>query len=170
MATKKNKEIKRQESLGKKNAIQSIEFLTSFGLKQMGAEDSIYASAKAELKEIIQLEIYNDILDIKKLTDGVKQHLNAKVCSKKGELNDSYVCLALGISCIDEIHNQSLPSRTWEERLKQKILSIYYSDDVRNKVVALAKENGFNTSLYFGQPVIKFSKIFLLIKRTMQEE
>ena len=115
MATKKNKEIKRQESLGKKNAIQSIEFLTSFGLKQMGAEDSIYASAKAELKEIIQLEIYNDILDIKKLTDGVKQHLNAKVCSKKGELNDSYVCLALGISCIDEIHNQSLPSRTWEE-------------------------------------------------------
>lgn len=31
----------------------------------MGAEDSIYASAKAELKEVIQLEIYNDILDIK---------------------------------------------------------------------------------------------------------
>jgi len=168
MATKKNKEIKRKEAIGKKNAIQSIEFLTSFGLKQMGAEDSIYTSAKAELKEVIQLEIYNDILDIKKLTDSVRQHLNAKVCSKKGELNDSYVCLALGISCFDDSHIRSFPSKTWEERLKQKVLTIYYPDDVRNKVVALAKENGFNTSIYLGQPIIKFSKIFLLLKRTIQ--
>lgn len=168
MATKKNKEIKRQEVIEKKNAIQSIEFLTSFGLKQMGAEDSIYASAQAELKEIIQLEIYKDILDIKKLVDGVKQHLNAKVSLGNGELNDSYVCLALGISCIDDSHNQSFPSKTWEERLKQKILSIYYPDAIRNDVVAWAKENGFNTSIYLGQPVIKLSKIFLLIKRTIQ--
>lgn len=168
MATKKNKEIKRQEAHAKKSAIQSIEFLTSFGLKQMGAEDSIYVSAQAELKEIIQLEIYMDILDIKKLVDGVKQHLNAKVYLGNGDLNDSYVCLALGITCINDINNRLSPSRTWEERLKQKILSLYYPGNVRNKVVAWAKENGFNTSIYLGQPVIKFSKIFLLIKRTIQ--
>lgn len=168
MTTKKNKEIKRQETLGKKNAIQSIEFLTSFGLKQMGAEDALYASAQAELKEIIQLEIYKDILDIKKLVDGVKQHLNAKVSQGNEELNDSYVCFALGISCIDDSNNQSFPSRTWEERLKQKTLSIYYPNALRNKVVTWAKENGFNTSIYLGQPIIKLSKIFLLIKRTIQ--
>lgn len=168
MATKKNKEIKRKEALGKKNAIQSIEFLTSFGLKKMESEDSVYASAQAELKEIIQLEIHKDILDIKKLVDGVKQHLNAKVSPGNGELNDSYVCIALGISCINDSNNQLFPSRTWEERLKQKILSLYYPDNVRNKVVAWAKENGFNTSTYLGQPVIKFGKIYLLIKRTIQ--
>ena len=53
----------------------------------------------------------------------------------------------------------------WKELLKQKLIPIYYPEEIRNKVIAWANENGYTTSTYLGQPIIKFSNLFLLIKR-----
>ncbi|WP_159436233.1 hypothetical protein [Bacteroides togonis] len=53
MATKK-KDLHRKEALARKRAIQSLEFLTSFGLKQIDAEHTFHKYAVAELKEIIE--------------------------------------------------------------------------------------------------------------------
>ena len=61
MATKK-KDLHRKEALARKRAIQSLEFLTSFGLKQIDAEHTFHKYAVAELKEIIELDLCKDLL------------------------------------------------------------------------------------------------------------
>ena len=165
---KKTKNTNNQGALAKKSKMQSLEFQTSFGLRQMGAEEIFHQYAKAELEYIASLGLTDDILGIKRLIDGVGNSLDAFVTAYRGDLISSCVCVALGISRIGGIHNLIMPQKTWAELIDQKLISIYFSDDKRNKVVAWAKEHGFNTSTYFGQPIIKFDKIFLLIKRCVK--
>lgn len=55
----------------------------------------------------------------------------------------------------------------WKGLLNKKLIPLYYPEKIRNKVIAWAHENGYTTSTYLGQPIIKFNKLFLLIKRTI---
>lgn len=166
MVTKK-KGLYRQETIARKMAIQSLEFLISFGLKQMDAENTFHKyAADAELKEIIELDLCKDLLEIKKLVDGIKQHFDMNIIDDKGELCDSSVCIALGISRVGNIHNVNIHQNVWRNLLNKKIISIYYPDEIRNKAVGWARENGYITSTYLGQPIIKLSRLFLSIKRS----
>lgn len=164
MATKK-KNFHRQETLARKSAIQSIEFLTSFGLKQMDAEDTFRESADAELKEIIELDLYRDLLEIHKLIDSIRIHFNENVIEGKGDLCNSCVCMALGISRVSDVNSIIIDRDRWGKLLDQKFVSIYYPNEIRNSIVDWAGENGYKTSTHLGQPIIKFSKLFLSIKR-----
>lgn len=106
-----------------------------------------------------------DLLEIKKLVDAIKLHFTVNTIKDKGDFCNSYVCIALGISHVEDIHNIKTDPNMWKELLKQKLIPIYYPEEIRNKVIAWANENGYTTSTYLGQPIIKFSKLFLLIKR-----
>ena len=75
------------------------------------------------------------------------------------------MCIELGISHVEDIHNIKTDPNMWKELLKQKLIPIYYPEEIRNKVIVWADENGYTTSTYLGQPIIKFSNLFLLIKR-----
>lgn len=165
MAIKK-KNFHRQETLARKNAIQSLEFLISFGLKQMDAENTFRESADVELKEIIELDLCRDLLGIQKLIDSIRLRFNENVIEGKGDLCDSCVCVALGISRVNDIHSIIFEYNRWKKLLEQKFVSIYYPNEIRNSIVAWAGENGYITSTYLGQPIIKFNKLFLSIKRT----
>lgn len=99
--------------------------------------------------------LYKDLLEIKKLVDGIKLHFAVNVIKDKGNLCNSYVCIALGISHVEDIHNIKTGPNMWRELL------------IRNKVIVWANENGYATSTYLGQPIIKFSKLSLLIKRAV---
>ena len=164
MATKK-KNFHRQETLVRKSAKQSLEFLTSFGLKQMDAEDTFRESADVELKEIIELDLYRDLLEIHKLIDSIRIHFNENAIEGKGDLCNSCVCIALGISRVNDVHSIIIDHNRWGKLLEQKFVSIYYPNEIRNSIVAWAGENGYITSTHLGQPIIKFSKLFLSIKR-----
>lgn len=96
-----------------------------------------------------------DLLEIKKLVDAIKLHFAANAIKDKGDLCNSYMCIALGISHVEEIHNIKTVPNMWRELL------------IRNQVIVWANENGYATSTYLGQPIIKFSKLFLLIKRAV---
>lgn len=166
MATKK-KNTHKQEALARKNALQSLEFLISFGLKQIDVESIFQEQIDAELKEIIELDLYKDLLEIKKLVDAIKLHFSANVMNDKGDLCSSCVCIALEISRVEEIHSIKINPNMWKGLLNKKLIPIYYPEEIRNKVIAWAHENGYATSTYLGQPIIKFNKLFLLIKRTI---
>ncbi len=165
MATKK-KDLHRKEVLARKRAIQSLEFLTSFGLKRIDAEHTFHKYADAELKEIIELDLCKDLLEIKKLVDGIKQHFDMNITENRGDLCNSPVCIALGISRVEDIHNVNIHQNMWRDLLNKKIISIYYQDEIRNKAVGWARENGYITSTHLGQPIIKLSRLFLSIKRS----
>lgn len=75
MTEKKNQN--RKQELAKKNAVESLRFQTHFGLKMMGREenDLFNKLADAEINFIAELDLTQDILDLKSLVDGVKKDL-----------------------------------------------------------------------------------------------
>lgn len=165
---KKKNDPKRKAALMQKTAVETLEFQTIWGLKQLGVDAELNECALAELASIKELGVTYDLLNMKRFAEGVRQALQTDVVVDMGELVRSVVCVALGISRVSDVQQLAVSQCSWDELLKQKLLTVYYPADVRNEVVAWAMENGFTTSTYLGQPIIKFSKIFLAIKRIVK--
>ncbi len=165
MAKKKNQ--KKAEAQAKKSAVETLRFQAHWGLKQFGQPEGnrFHQLVDEELDVIVELELAQDLLAIKSLVDGVRQSLSAVPTKEQGDFAKSPTAIALGIASINEFEEISM-SPTWNELLKQKLLRIYYSDEVWNKVVDWAKANGYNTSTYLGRPIVKFGKVFVIIERT----
>ena len=165
---KKKNDPKRKAALMQKTAVEALEFQTIWGLKQLGVDAELNECALAELASIKELGVTYDLLNMKRFAEGVRQALQTNVVVDMGELAKSVICVALGISRVSDVQQLAVSQCSWDELLKQKLLTVYYPADVRNEVVAWAMENGFTTSTYLGQPIIKFSKIFLVIKRMVK--
>jgi len=163
----KKKNQNRKNDLAKKNAIESLRFQTHFGLKQMGCEDGniFQRLAETELSFISELDLTQDILDIKKMIDGVRANLQVNPTPEKGDFCTSITAIALKIATISNLDEMLMPV-SWEEQMKKKILAIYFPENDRNAVVDWAKSNGYNTSTYLGCPIVKFSKLYIKIGRT----
>ena len=165
--TKKRKQNRKNE-LSEKRAIESIRFQTHFGLKQIGRKDTdmFHRLADAEINVIEELDLTDDILDIKNLVEGVKRELNVEPTLEKGDFCTSIVAIALGISQIPVLDDMKMPVVNWLDQINKKILTLYYPEESRNAVAEWAKANGYNTSTYLGRPVVKFKRLFIIIERT----
>ena len=165
MGKKKNQ--KKAETQAKKSAVETLRFQAHWGLKQLGQPEGnrFHQLVDGELDVIAELELAQDLLAIKSLVDGVRQNISAVPTKEQGDFAKSPTAIAIGIASINEFEEISM-SPTWNELLKQKLLRIYYSDEVWNKVVDWAKANGYNTSTYLGRPIVKFGKVFVIIERT----
>lgn len=165
MGKKKNQ--KKAEAQAKKSPVETLRFQAQWGLKQLGQpEDSrLHQLVDGELDDIAELELAQDLLAIKSFVDGVRQNISAVPTKEQGDFAKSPTAIAIGIASTNEFEEISM-SPTWNELLKQKLLRIYYSDEVWNKVVDWAKANGYNTSTYLGRPIVKFGKVFVIIERT----
>lgn len=105
---------------------------------------------------------------MKKLTEGVRNDLQVSPTPGVGDLCTSVVAYALGIA-----GNQSTDIKTsadWDSLLQKKLLTIFYHEDIRNRVADWAKSNGFTTSTYLGIPIVKFSKIFIILDQSRAEK
>ena len=162
---KKNQ--KKRDALSKKSAVETLRFQTHWGLKQLGqAEGSMFHQlADAEIDLIAELEIAQDLLAIKSFVDGVKQNLAATPTQNKGNLIKSPTAIAIGIASVSDIEDMGMPL-SWKDMIDQKLLSIYFPEESRNNIVDWAKANGYNASTYLGRPILKFSKLFVMIERT----
>ena len=165
MAYKKNP--KKKDALSIKRAVESLCFQIDWGLKLLGAEkgDLFHQLAKVEVDFISELNLTQDILAIKSLVDGVKQNLQIEPTPESGDFTHSIVALALGIASISHLNNISLPE-SWRDQIEKKLLTIYYPEKLRNKIVDWAKANGYSTSNYLGRPIVKFNQLYLIIERT----
>ena len=112
----------------------------------------------------MDLNLFEDLLMIKKFVDDVKSAFNIKPVAERGDFCNSCVAFALGIGGMNVITELNMPA-DWKRLAEKKILSIYYPNDVRNSIVDYAKQNGYNVSTYLGKPMIKFSKLFVLLDR-----
>ena len=164
MTKKKNQ--KKAEAHAKKSAVETLRFQAHWGLKQLGHEDDMFNQLiDAEVDFIAELELAQELLAIKSLVDGVKQVFGVTPTSEKGDFVKSPIAVALGIAYIEDINNIGLPL-TWSEMIEQKLLTVYYSEECRNQIIDWAKANGYNTSTYLGRPIVKFSKLYIIIDRT----
>lgn len=164
MTKKKNQNRKQQ--IANKNAVESLRFQTHYGLKVKGYEegDLFQQLADIEVDFISELGLTQDILDIKKMIDGVRANLHEEPTPMIGDFCTSICAIALKIASIPELDKMQLPV-SWQEQVDKKILTIFYPDETRNAVVEWAKMNGYNTSTYLGQPIVKFTKLYIRIER-----
>ena len=163
----KNKHQKKQSNTVKQKAmIESLIFQTNWGIKKLykAPSDLISTLVKVELEYIIELNLFEDLLLLKMFIENVKSVFGVEPIAEYGDFNRSLVALALGIGKVDDIEKVGIPI-AWHELLAKKLLSIYYPTDMRNSIADYAKNNGYNTSTYFGKPMIKFNVIFLLLER-----
>ena len=164
MTKKKNQ--KKAEAHAKKSAVETLRFQAHWGLKQLGHEDDMFNQLiDAEVDFIAELELAQELLAIKSLVDGVKQSFVVTPTPEKGDFVKSPTAVALGIAQVEDINKIGLPL-TWSEMIAQKILTIYYPEEYRNQIVDWAKTNGYNISTYLGRPIVKFSKLYIIIDRT----
>lgn len=164
MTKKKNQ--KKAEAHAKKSAVETLRFQAHWGLKQLGNEDDMFNQLiDAEVDFIAELELAQELLEIKSLVDGVKQSFVVTPTPEKGDFVKSPTAVALGIAQVEDINKIGLPL-TWSEMIEQKILTIYYPEEYRNQIVDWAKTNGYNISTYLGRPIVKFSKLYIIIDRT----
>ena len=164
----KNKHQKKQnDTVEQKAMIDSLIFQTNWGIKKIygSPEDSITEMVKTELDCIIELNLFEDLLMIKKFVDDVKSAFSIEPVAERGDFCNSLVALALGIGRINIITELYAPA-DWQGMAEKKILGIYYTNDIRNTIVDYAKQNAYNISTYLGKPIIKLSKIFVLLDRT----
>lgn len=164
MTKKKNQNRKQQ--IANKNAVESLRFQTHYGLKVKGYEEGelFQQLADIEVDFISELGLTQDILDIKKMIDGVRTNLHEEPTPMIGDFCTSICAIALKIASIPELDKMQLPV-SWQEQVDKKILTIFYPDEKRNAVVEWAKTNGYNTSTYLGQPIVKFTKLYIRIER-----
>ena len=162
----KKKNQKRNDALKLRSAIETLSFQTNWGLKKLGGEDGEkYGElAKVEVDYITELGLVQDILSIKELVDGIRNEFQVEPCVELGDFCNSLITIALGIGRVENLHNMGLPN-DWEELMQKKLLKIYYPDEVRNNIFEWAKSSGYNTSTYFGQPIVKFNKLFIRLER-----
>lgn len=165
MAKKKNQ--KKAESQAKKSALESLRFQAHWGLKQLGNEDgnAFHQLVDTEVNFIAELDLVQDMLAIKTFVDGVKQSFVATPTPEKGDFVKSPTAVALGIASVEDINNIGIPL-SWSDMIAQKLLTIYYPEEYRNQIIDWAKSKGYNTSTYLGRPIIKFSKLYIIIERT----
>ena len=164
----KKRKQNRKNGLSKKSAVESIRFQTHFGLKQIGRKDTdmFHRLADAEINVIEELDLTDDILDIKNLVEGVKRALNVEPALEKGDFCTSIVAIALGISKIPVLDDMQMPVVNWPDQINKKLLTLYYPEESQNAVAEWAKANDYNTSTYLGRPVVKFKQLFIIIERT----
>ena len=163
----KYKHQKKQSNTVKQKAmIDSLIFQTNWGIKKIynSPTDSVISMANAELNSIIELKLFEDLLTVKKFVDDVKSAFSIEPVAERGDFCNSLVAHALGIAHKNETTELSTPA-DWLKLAEKKILSIYYTNDIRNTIVDYAKQNGYNISTYLGKPIIKLSKIFVLLDR-----
>lgn len=98
------------------------------------------------------------------MIDGVRANLHEEPTPMIGDFCTSICAIALKIASIPELDKMQLPV-SWQEQVDKKILTIFYPDEKRNAVVEWAKTNGYNTSTYLGQPIVKFTKLYIRIER-----
>ena len=165
MVYKKNP--KKKDAFSIKRAVESLRFQTDWGLNLLGTKkgDLFHQLAEVEINLIAELNLTQDILAIKSLVDGVKQNFHIEPTPESGDFTHSVVALALGIASISHLNDISSPE-SWREQIEKKLLTIYYPEKLRNKVVDWAKANGYSTSSYLGRPIVKFKQLYLIIERT----
>ncbi len=164
---KRKKDQNRSNELAKKCAVESLKFLTHYGLKKMGYDekDVMHEIADAEIGLIAELDITRDILDIKDLAEGVKRDLGVEPAPEKGDFCGSAVATALGFARTSNTDIMEAPAN-WQEMLDKKLLSIYYPEVSRNSVADWTKSKGYNTSTHLSRPIVKFKHIYVVIERT----
>ena len=163
----KNKDQKRKAQLATRAKNESFRFQVEYTRKQkginiMGMEQDL----TAELDAICQNGLTDALLDLAKIVEGIRKELGYEQEADKCSLNGSLVPFILGITKTQPGCTTYNPG-IFTAQLPLKV-TIAYDDEIRNRVVDWMKVNGYETSSYLGQPLLKLKNARIVIRRVLK--
>ena len=163
----KNKNQKRKVQLITRAKNESFRFQVEFTRKQkgidiMGMEQNLIT----ELDAICQNDFTDALLDLAKIVEGIRKELGFEQEADKCSLNGSLVPFILGITATLPDCTTYVPG-IFPAQLPLQV-TIAYDDEIRNRVVDWMKVNGYETSSYLGQPLLKLKNARIVIRRVLK--
>lgn len=163
----KNKDQKRKAQLATRAKNESFRFQVEFTRKQkgidiMGMEQNLIT----ELDAICQNDFTDALLDLAKIVEGIRKELGLEQEADKCSLNGSLVPFILGITATQPDSTTYVPGIFTAQQPLQ--VTIAYGNEIRNRVVDWMKANGYETSSYLGQPLLKLKNARIVIRRVLK--
>ena len=160
----KNKDQKRKAQLATRAKNESFRFQVEYMRKQKGIEImGMEQNLTAELDAICKNGLTDALLDLAKIVEGMRKELGFEQETDKCSLNGSLVPFILGITATQPDCTTYNPDIFTAQQPLQ--VTIAYDNEVRNRVVDWVKVNGYETSSYLGQPLLKLKNVRIVIRR-----
>lgn len=155
---------KKRNKLNKRLCAESMYFQTHWRLKQDGVKetDFLYELGDAEIEKILELDLHEDLFQIKRFVDGVGRALKVRPNFNEGEFRRSMVCTSLGITDIGHIKNLLMPRR-WDILIEQKDLGLVYPQEYHERIVDWATRHGYPVSVENTQFTVHFKKLNVVL-------
>ena len=163
----KNKDQKRKAQLATRAKNESFRFQVEFTRKQKGIDIiGMEQNLTAELDAICQNSLTDALLDMARIIEGIRKELGFEQEVDKCSLNGSLVPFILGITTTQPDCATYVPDLFTAQLPLQ--VTIAYDDEIRNRVVDWMKVNGYETSSYLGQPLLKLKNVRIAIRRVIK--
>ena len=163
------KDKKRKAVIEMKAKLESLRFQTLWGAEQKLGEVALAVETRIdeELRLFSNLQIVEDLLDLKIFVDRIKNELGHENEPTIGMLAGSMVAYCLGL----EPENPMLSEKTPDlSDLKLPLqLAVSYDNNIRNSVAEWLKANGCDMSTFLGQPVLKLTNSRVVIRRVVKD-
>ena len=162
-------EQKRKAKLAERAKYESLCFQVWRGRNKLipGLSDDDLL-VKTELENIRQTGSTEDILAIRDIVRGVKSDFGVMPEPDRGTLNGSAVAYLLEIT-VENPFEKGLEHSTLAKIEELPLqATIYYDNEIRNKVVDWIKNRYPRVTTRFGQPILKLSKTVIEIGRVVK--
>lgn len=148
-------------------SIVTLRLLVQWGVKSLfGSEQvNLYARlANTEVDYLQELGLTDTLLAIHRFMEHLHHDLGFQPCDSEGPMAQSVVALALKIGRLATDEELKMAENTWDELLEKKLVPVIFPREDCRRIGQWAKEQGYNTSSYLEQPIIKFGKLNIEIK------
>ena len=163
----KNKDQKRKAQLATRAKNESFRFQVEYMRKQKEIDiTGMEQNLTTELDAICQNGLTDALLDLAKIVEGIRKELGFEQEADKCSLNGSLVTYILGITATLPDCTTYVPG-IFPAQLPLQV-TIAYDDEIRNRVVDWMKVNGYETSSYLGQPLLKLKNARIVIRRVLK--
>lgn len=152
-----------------KSQNESLSFQTMWGAKQKFSNltPEIEVRINEELLVLTNLQLADDILQLKTTIEAFTNELSITNEPSKGILAGSVVAYCLGLEPTNPYETGAeLNPLDFKRPLN---LTISFDNEVRNKVVEWLKVHDYQITTYLGQPLLKLKNTRVTIRRVVKQ-
>lgn len=160
---------RRKAELAERTKNESLRFLVNWGFQSRGLEqtDEVRIRIDDELRILLNLGLADNLLILKEMVDGIQRDLRTMPEPFKGNLSGSLVAYCLGITMGNPLEKGLL--KPIDEYAVPLQLTLYYDNEVRNRVVDWIKAHGYReVKTRLSQPILKMDKMVVEFKRVVK--
>ena len=163
------KDKKRKAVIEMKAKLESLRFQTLWGAEQKLGEVALAVETRIdeELRLFSNLQIVEDLLDLKIFVDRIKNELDHEIEPTVGMLAGSMVAYCLGFEPTNPMLSDKTPDLSDLKLPLQMYIS--YDNEIRNEIAEWLRTNGYMMNTYFGQPLVRLKNSRIVLRRVVKD-